>query len=75
MNKKLPESSFEQSLERLNEIVTNLESGNLNLDETIRIFEEGMKLTEKCRAQIKAVEERVHTLVKTSEGFQEKPGV
>lgn len=75
MSKKSKELSFEDSIQRLNEIVENLENGNISLDETIQIFEEGMKLTEQCRNKINEVEEKVSTLIKTSDGFQEKPGV
>ncbi|MBT3250376.1 MAG: exodeoxyribonuclease VII small subunit [Candidatus Marinimicrobia bacterium] len=75
MSKKSPELSFEDSIQRLNDIVENLEKGNSSLEETILIFEEGMKLTEQCRKKINEVEEKVSTLIKTSEGFQEKPGV
>jgi len=52
MSKKSPELSFEDSIQRLNDIVENLEKGNSSLEETILIFEEGMKLTEQCRKKI-----------------------
>lgn len=50
--------NYEQSVKRLEEITTALESGNITLDESIKLYSEGVKLAEKCQkalneAQIK----------------------
>lgn len=62
------EPSFEKSLERLEEIVAGMESGELDLDTMIRQFEEGQKLIALCQARLVEVERRVEALVKAADG-------
>lgn len=66
---------FESAFQRLNEIVTILESGSASLEQSLELFEEGMKLIEFSRKQLSDAEERVQTLIKTENGFKEEPGV
>ena len=40
--------TFEEKLKRIDEICCSLESGKLSLDDSIKIYEEGMKLTKEC---------------------------
>ena len=40
--------NFEESMKKLEKIVTELENGNLNLDESVKKFEEGMKMAKQC---------------------------
>ncbi len=68
------ENKFETSMERLQNVVQALESGNLTLDESLILFEEGMQLVKDCKTELIAAEERVSTLLKTEDGFEEKPG-
>lgn len=51
--------SFEASLERLHEIVTELEAGELTLDDTIARFQEGSALSQRCLQMIDAAELKV----------------
>ncbi len=44
----MKEKSFEENIENLENIVTELEKGNLNLDESMKKFEEGMKISRDC---------------------------
>ena len=44
----MEENNFEKSMESLEKIVTELENGELNLDESVKKFEEGMKIAQKC---------------------------
>ena len=44
----MEEKNFEQSMQDLEKIVTELEKGDLNLDESVKKFEEGMKIAKKC---------------------------
>ncbi|MFQ6609804.1 MAG: exodeoxyribonuclease VII small subunit [Fidelibacterota bacterium] len=75
MGKKTdPALSFESSIERLNEIIRKLEEGNIPLDDTLKIFEEGIMLTQHCRKQLDEAEEKVKTLIRTDTGYEEKPG-
>jgi len=60
--------SFEAALRRLEEIVETLESGELSLEESIKIFEEGVGLTRTCSKQLEAAEQKVTTLLAEAEG-------
>ena len=42
-------TSFEQAMKRMSEIVNELEDGNMKLEETLELFEEGVKLSKICR--------------------------
>ena len=75
MGKEIEQLSFEDALERLNQIVEQLESDSVNLDQSLELFAEGKRLAEVCQKQLEAAEERVQTLIKTTTGFEEKPGL
>ncbi|MCX7925916.1 MAG: exodeoxyribonuclease VII small subunit [Fimbriimonadales bacterium] len=51
--------SFEEALARLEEIVTLLESGNLTLDETVSLYEEGQQLRYFCERKLREAEQRI----------------
>lgn len=55
--------SFESALERLNDIVEHLESGELPLEESLRLFEEGVKLSRLAQARLDSAEKRVEELL------------
>ncbi len=60
-----PEASaldFEAAMERLEQIVTDLEEGELGLDQSIRSFEEGMELVRRCAHELKRAESQVKKL-------------
>ena len=57
------ELSFEESMERLEEIVSSLESGEFPLDESLKLFEEGVKLFKFCNKKLESVEKSVKKLV------------
>ena len=48
MKIRMEEKSFEENMEQLEKIVTELEKGDLNLDESVKKFEQGMKISKKC---------------------------
>lgn len=54
---------FEQSMERLDEIVSELEKNEKPLDESIRLFEEGLKLVKSCNDRLKDFEKQVQTII------------
>lgn len=62
-----PKMTFEESLERIREVVTQLESGELNLEESITAFREGSALLEHARALIADAELRVRVLTEESD--------
>lgn len=59
---------FEKAMERLEQIVNDLESGKLSLDESLKIFEEGVELSKKCYKKLNEAELRVKQLVKNESG-------
>ena len=65
MSKK---STFEEDMSRLEAIVAKLERNELGLDESIKAFEEGMKLAESLAKALEKAEERVQRLVKGMQG-------
>lgn len=64
--------SFEESLTRLEEIVAQLERGDLPLEESVRLFEEGTRLSELCRKQLEDAEGKVEMLVKQRDGAMKR---
>ena len=63
------EVSFEEALARLDAIVKSLEEGKTSLDESLKLFEEGIKLVRDCEIKLKNVEEKA---AKILENGQEK---
>lgn len=55
---------FEKSLERLETIVQEMETGGLSLEKMMRHFEEGMRLVKFCSAKLNEVERKIEILVK-----------
>lgn len=64
----MEEMKFEEALKRLEDIVEKLESGSLELEESIQLFEQGVKLSLYCQQQLKQAEGRVQRLVKNLNG-------
>ena len=64
----MSEKKFEEAMERLEQIVETLESGDLALDESLKIFEEGMGLVNFCTKKLEEAEQKVTILIKESEG-------
>ena len=58
--------SFEGALDRLQQVVKKLESGELNLEQSLSSFEEGVKLTRVCQELLSAAEQRVEILMKAT---------
>jgi exodeoxyribonuclease VII small subunit len=59
---------FEDCLTRLEQIVGRLESGSLPLEESLTIFEEGVKLARTCARYLEDAEKRIEVLVKDDAG-------
>ncbi len=58
--------TFEEALERLEKIVSQMESGELKLEDSLKLFEEGMRLTKVCHQKLDDVEKKVKQLLKTN---------
>lgn len=54
---------FEKKLNRLEEIVGKMESGDLTLEDSLKFFEEGVKLSRECNTQLSQAEQKVKTLL------------
>lgn len=54
---------FEKKLERLEEIVEKMEDGELALEESLKLFEEGVKLSRECNTQLNEAEQKVKLLL------------
>ena len=66
------EKSFEEQMETLEGIVTELEKGELSLDESLSKFEDGMKLAKQCNKILESAEKKITILVnKDSELVEE----
>ena len=59
---------FEKALARLETIVSELERGELSLDDSLKIFEEGVKLSKTCLKILDEAEQKVEILVQDTDG-------
>jgi exodeoxyribonuclease VII small subunit len=64
----MPQKTFEQSLKQLEQIVQELESGDLPLEKAIKKFEEGVQLSKFCSQKLDETEKRITFLMRNSEG-------
>ena len=60
------ELSFDAALARLDDVVRRLEDGSVELEEAIRLFEEGTAYVERCRERLTAAEARIEELTATN---------
>lgn len=58
-------ASFEEKLTSLEAVVERLERGELSLDESVRLFEEGVSLSTACKVELEKAEGRIQVLVET----------
>jgi len=64
----MAEQSFEKALEELEDIVAKLEQGGLSLDESLGLFEKGVKLSRYLRKELDRAEKKIEILLKDSSG-------
>ena len=62
------EIKFEKAMERLSKIVEELESGDVSLDDAIKKYEEGVKLSKGCQDQLAKAEKKIEILTKSLGG-------
>ena len=65
--------NFENSLDELERVVKELESGELPLDRSLDLFSRGMKLSDTCREQLEEAETRVEQLIRKEGTYQLEP--
>lgn len=61
-------ASFEDSLKQLEVIIGKLERGDLPLEESVQLFEEGIKLSNACKTDLETAEGKVQILLKQRDG-------
>ena len=61
-------ATFEENVKQLENIVQQLERGDLPLEDSIRLFEEGMQVSGACKDQLEAAEGKVQMLMKQRDG-------
>jgi exodeoxyribonuclease VII small subunit len=64
----MAEKKFEEAMARLEEIVRDLEEGQLPLEDSLKFFEEGMKLVKFCSNKLEEAEKKINILVRESGG-------
>jgi len=64
--------NFEENMENLEKIVQELEKGDLNLDASIKKFEEGMNLSKKCNEILEEAEKKITILIKKDDNLVEE---
>ncbi|MBW2035894.1 MAG: exodeoxyribonuclease VII small subunit [Deltaproteobacteria bacterium] len=70
----MAKQTFESAMKRLEEIVNELEGGDLTLDQALKKFEEGVKLSKFCMNKLDETEKKVSILLKNEEGnIREEP--
>ncbi len=64
----MSEMKFEKAMSRLEKIVEELESGDLDIDKSLEIFEEGIKMSRLCSKKLNEAEAKIEKLTKDKKG-------
>ncbi len=73
MDKEESSVSFEEAMEKLEEIVARLESGDVPLEQAIDLYQEGMKLSRLCGRSLSRWRKKIEMLLDNEEGPTRKP--
>lgn len=68
----MSKENFEESMKKLEEIVTELENGKLNLDESVEKFEKGMKIARQCNTILENAEKKITILLEKDGELKEE---
>lgn len=66
------EENFEDLMVKLEEITDKLENDKLSLDESVKLFEEGMKISKECNEKLEDAEKRITVLLKANDEIKEE---
>jgi exodeoxyribonuclease VII small subunit len=69
----MAKDKFEDSLEKLEDIVKKMEAGNMTLEESLKAFEDGIKLVRMCTKKLDEAERRVELLLNNGNDLMTKP--
>lgn len=73
MARKPTTFNFEEALETLEALVEAMEEGELSLEESLKAFEQGIKLTRECQSALEKAEQKVQLLVKSDDLPEAEP--
>lgn len=73
MSRKTSVRHFEENLSELETIVAQLESNQLSLEDALKAFEKGVKLSQDCQSVLTQAEQKVQVLLETNEGERLEP--
>lgn len=68
----MAEQNFEKSMTELEDIVKKLESGDISLEDSLKLFEKGVTLSKKCQKMLDDAEKKVSVLLSGSDGEKVK---
>jgi len=68
-----PARAFETGVEELEQVVKQLEAGDMPLERALELFERGMRLSDECRKQLEEAETRIETLIHRGEKVVPEP--
>jgi len=68
VTKKSEEVAFEEAVKRLEVILEKMNSGNISLDDSLKMFEEANQLIGSCQKRLSSAEQKVEKLIKTRQG-------
>lgn len=71
MSKSQQQCSFEKDVQQLEELLDDMENEELSLEESIRKFEQGMKLVQKCQHALDQAEQKIKVLMKNNNNKME----
>ena len=66
------EDNFENNMEQLEKVVSELENTDLSLDESVKKFEKGIELSKKCNEILQKAEKKITILLENTDGFNEE---
>ncbi|MDD7805480.1 MAG: exodeoxyribonuclease VII small subunit [Endozoicomonas sp. (ex Botrylloides leachii)] len=73
MANKKNAAAFEHSLNALESLVQQMESGDLSLEDSLKAFEKGVKLARECQEALSSAEQKVHTLMEKNGKIDSQP--
>ena len=69
----MKKKSFEESLAKLEQITKKLEEGDLPLEDSLKYFDEGVKLAELCNSKLNEAQKKIEILLKKNDGLKPTP--
>ncbi len=72
MSTKKEDLNFEQLMEKLEDITNKLEKEQLSLDDSVKLFEEGIELSKKCNSKLEEAEKKITILINDNNEIKEE---